>query len=458
MQVLDIIILLKVLATHPLRISNNVLNKITSYRIKKLRISSVLAIRIATWFLPHEYAIKYDIPRPIRSPKELLSTTNEHTPEVDIYLRNICKSINDWDVYSRYVHESMVGVNRMHGEVSDVVDSLPFIITARLAYSLRNMYISTSELLYKEYYAKLLDGIDRALINEHGVPVINCISGSNISVFNHGDGVAAIASLLLLISGFKDIDDQLCQSLECSILERYIEATTDNDYLILDSDNSVYYDLKPNATTNMGKCFIYIVTRLLDNRLTIKDMSIFMLYLNMHPCDGVDAGEQDIIHTFTALEAIINIYESRAPDIIIQRYPLSSIANKCLALATYIRSNRVYYNPEFDSIIYKLKIAASVTPGIHTLVERILSVINVMFDNRVVNKSSRLRRALLNKTNIEISSIDNDIPLPPLYRPCVPYYWFYTPVETEQDGEEHPVFEYLIVYSRIYDYVWHKAH
>lgn len=462
MRILSLVILYRMLRDGSPPSINMGHSGITVHSMKKLRIRYPLVFKFISWFIRYfDKRVSKDVVNTPTYINSYLSTTLKHESGIDDYLSDICDTIPNWNLFTMVdkmpaIHETaiLLSYNPINKSYAGFKESLQ--ITCCLAYGLCTLGIATHRDGYKDYYARLLDGIDRCLIIDGDKHAI-LRHPSNIVTYELGPiSPEVVACLALVISGFGRVNTPLAEELEFTIRSKFNAIMEYHDYFLpCDQGIARSFDLAPNALYTHIRCFAYSAVRMSQGVFNIDDAKILKQMLLNTSGDleyWLDKEGKRVISTAILLEALLNMYQNDCWAELHQSFSCCEFATLALDWLERYRAASIEINPELEAILFIFYSYVGNNLNMRLAAHNIQQIINVMYDNRVTRKTEN-NRIRPDKEYFASIQAGKDIPLPPLYRRNASYYWYRDSCGAGKDNFEHPVFEYLTVYARIYTYV-----
>jgi len=415
-------------------------------RDKDLRIRSHWGFVIFRWLTRSSKTIKYvmyaEDPKNIDVTRSSVITYNK---DVHGYLDTLVDSIPKWNILSDTDSEfnnNAIAIclgrrtdNNMPLCVDGVVER-----SSALCHALGRLYVVTDNKSYLDAYKKLLSGIDMCIINNDK---IKGVRRTPVGVFTSETLAVSeevLSGLLLLISGFGNIEDSYVKDFEFSIRSKLTSIIVHYDYMLYSTDSGGVSDIKPTYIYTAPKCFAYMAIRLAKGKYNPSDARILRevlltpIYINdmkTRPC------RCSIISCVNLLYSIFNMYNSTRD--VSGTQILSKLEFVKLTIA-WILCVRSYYKnsiPEIDSVLAVMYSYLNDKDLAIDVVKGVQSVINVMYDNKVVSKNNINRHILRGRWHNTERTPTTRCP------------WCGDPVDIAPIDEEYSAIEYIICYSRI---------
>jgi len=421
-------------------------------RPKELRTRSVFKFRLFRWLTKSRNEYAYVLYNNDPRHKDVMrSTTLEHTDDIEKYLESLVMDIVNWnilsDIDSRFNNNAVatyLGKDLLTGDplcIDGIVER-----SSVLAYSIRSLYNITKKPLYLDTYKKLLYGIDMCIINsakEQGIR--KTPMGTNIA----GDEYISeeiLSGIMLLVSGFDLCSkDEVVADFEFSIKVKITSIILKHDYIFnTANDTRSIRDIMPTRTYTAPKCFVYMAMQLAMGNYSIIDAGILKEVINTPTLRETLDGRMcrcGSIASANALLAIFNMYPDK------DKKSITKVMNKSkftkYAINWILDTRSVYHNsvPELDSILVIMYDYLCNIDMANNVTSSVQAVINVLYDNHIMEKSNRYRSILRSRWY--------DTPRTPKTR-CP---WCGDPVDIAPPNEDYAAFEYIICYSRIVNHL-----
>jgi len=401
-------------------------NYLSSRRILRLRITASLIFKIAYCFRLIFSGRRYD-PGELRLPRtrNLTSKTVGNAPGIKKFIKDIATKLPEWNA---------------HLDKSNVIDKTCFFDnsiyhTCRVAQGVRNIYLTTRDEQYLDYYNRLLDTIERCLICNIDSSAILCAPKEDIPYTPKGTPVRSVSGLVMVISGFGKVSNEITENLEQGIIFKFNALLTTMDYNI-----KCYcavgkaLDLAPNARYDNLKCYLYVAIRLSQRALTRRDVRIFK-YMLKTPLNysnvKTPAAVAEVLVAINLLYSVYLLWNNTAANPATSGITKDEFIKMSIAWIQPIKDILLSNNPEIDTILYLFYTAAGRYTSRDNIIMNIEEVLNVVYDASVKHITPRT---------------------PVLECRIADRYWYTTTTADKIWPEESPEFEYLILYSRIMDY------